>query len=47
MAAPHKVLVVLSSVREGRHGAKVGQAVMKHLASHQSIQAEILGEHNT
>jgi len=42
MSTPAKVLVVLSSVRDGRHGAKVGQAVMKHLESNPSISAEIL-----
>jgi len=43
MANPHKVLVILSSVRDGRHGAKIGQAVMKHLAPHANcIQPEIL-----
>ena len=41
---PHKVLVILSSVRDGRHGAKVAQAVMKHLDSYSSLQAEILGK---
>lgn len=44
MSTPAKVLVVLSSVRDGRHGAKVGQAVMKHLESNPSISAEILGK---
>ena len=41
---PHRVLVILSSVRDGRHGAKVAQAVMKHLDSYSSLQAEILGK---
>ena len=45
MSTPAKVLVVLSSVRDGRHGAKVGQAVMKHLESNPSISAEILGKY--
>merc|ERR1711935_154176 len=39
---PHKILVILSSVRDGRHGAKVAQAVMKHLGSYSNLQAEIL-----
>jgi len=39
---PHKVLVIPSSVRDGRQGAKVAQAVMKHLDSYSSLQAEIL-----
>ena len=43
MATSHKVLVILSTVRDGRHGAKVGQAVMKHLASMSNLHAEILG----
>jgi len=41
-ATSHKVLVILSTVRDGRQGAKVGQAVMKHLASMTSLHAEIL-----
>ena len=41
---PHKVLVIPSSVRDGRQGAKVAQAVMKHLDSYSSLQAEILGK---
>lgn len=40
----HKVLVVLSSVRDGRQGTKVGQAVLKHLAPIANLQAEILGK---
>lgn len=39
---PHKVLVILSSVREGRQGAKVAQAVIKHLGSYANLNAEIL-----
>jgi len=43
MAAPKKVLVILSSVRDGRHGAKVAQAVMNHLEPHANcITPEIL-----
>lgn len=38
----HKVLVILSSVRDGRQGAKVAQAVMKHLSSYGTLSAEIL-----
>ena len=41
---PHKVLVILSSVRDGRQGAKVAQAAMKHLSSYSSLSAEILGK---
>ena len=41
---PHKVLVILSSVRDGRQGAKVAQAVMKHLSSYGTLSAEILGK---
>ena len=44
MSKTHKILVVLPAVRDGRHGAKVGEAVMKHLAPISSLQAEILGE---
>jgi len=40
--ANHKILVVLSSVRDGRHGAKVGQAVMKYLAPLTELKPEIL-----
>ena len=43
---PHKVLVILSSVREGRQGAKVAQAVIKHLGSYANLNAEILGKEN-
>ena len=43
---PHKVLVILSSVREGRQGAKVAQAVIKHLGSYGNLNAEILGKEN-
>jgi len=39
---PHKILVILSSVRDGRQGAKVAQAVMKHMDSYAGLQAEIL-----
>jgi len=39
---PHKILVILSSVRDGRQGAKVAQAVMKHMESYAGLQAEIL-----
>ena len=42
--ANHKILVVLSSVRDGRHGAKVGQAVMKYLAPLTELKPEILGK---
>jgi len=43
MAAPKKVLVILSSVRDGRQGAKVAQAVMNHLEPHSNcIKPEIL-----
>ena len=46
MATPRKVMVILSSVRDGRHGAKVAQAVMKHLAPYADrIQPEILGKY--
>ena len=38
-----KVLVILSSVRDGRHGAKVGQAVMNQIKKMSEINAEILG----
>ena len=41
---PHKVLVILSSVREGRQGAKVAQAVIKHLGTYGNLNAEILGK---
>ena len=44
MSKAHKILVVLSSVRDGRHGAKVGQAVMQHLAPISGLQAEVLGK---
>ena len=45
MATPRKVMVILSSVRDGRHGAKVAQAVMNHLAPYADrIQPEILGK---
>lgn len=43
MASAHKVLVILSSVRDGRHGGKVGLAVLKHLESILGLTAEILG----
>ena len=43
---PHKVLVILSSAREGRQGAKVAQAVIKHLGSYANLNAEILGKEN-
>ena len=43
---PHKVLVILSSTREGRQGAKVAQAVIKHLGSYANLNAEILGKGN-
>ena len=43
---PHKVLVILSSVREGRQGAKVAQAVIKHLGTYGNLNAEILGKEN-
>jgi len=43
MASPKKVLVILSSVRDGRQGAKVAQAVMNHLEPHADcIKPEIL-----
>ena len=39
-----KVLVILSSVRDGRHADKVGNAVMNHLKGISNLEAEILGE---
>ena len=39
-----KVLVILSSVRDGRHADKVGNAVMNHLKGISNLEAEILGK---
>ena len=44
MASKHKILIVLSSVREGRQGYKVGQCVLKHFAPLTNLQAEVLGK---
>ena len=45
-SSPHKILVVLASVREGRQGAKVGQCLLKHFAPLTNLHAELLGKSN-
>ena len=40
----HKIMVVLSSVRDGRHGVKVGNAVMNKLKD-LPIESELLGKY--
>ena len=39
----HKIMVILSSVRDGRHGVKVGNAVMNKLKD-LPIESELLGK---
>ena len=39
----HKIMVILSSVRDGRHGIKVGNAVMNKLKD-LPIESELLGK---
>ena len=40
----HKIMVILSSVRDGRHGVKVGNAVMNKLKD-LPIESELLGKY--
>ena len=39
----HKIMVILSSVRDGRHGIKVGNAVINKLKD-LPIESELLGK---
>ena len=39
-----KIMVVLSSVRDGRHAVKVGSAVMNHLKTLPNVEPDILGK---
>ena len=41
----HKIMVILSSVRDGRHGVKVGNAVMNKLKD-LPIESELLGKYS-